>query len=120
MDQGATKRAVVDRLVAIGIPFVDVGMGVILNNGRLAGIVRVTASTPETRDRATPHISFSDEDGEANQYATNIQIAELNAFNAALAVIRWKKMFGLYQDLRNEIYSGYSIPSGEIIAECLW
>jgi ThiF family len=119
IDQGPAKHAVVNRLITNGISFVDLGMGVVLNNGRLAGIVRVTTSTPETRDRAMPHISFSDEDGEANQYATNIQIAELNALNAALAVIRWKKVFGLYQDTREEIYSGYSIPSGEIISESL-
>ena len=117
LDQGAAKRAVVDRLVANGTPFVDSGMGVVLTNGRLGGIVRVTTSTPETRDQARPHISFSDEGGGANEYATNIQIAELNALNAALAVIRWKKLFGIYQNMREDIYSGYSIPSGEIVAE---
>jgi hypothetical protein len=77
----------------------------------------VTTSTPETRDRAAPQISFSDGDSERNEYSTNIQIAELNALNAALAVIRWKKVFGIYQDSREEIYSGYSIPSGEIVME---
>jgi hypothetical protein len=117
LDQGTVKHAVVNKLVANGISFADLGMGVVLSNGRLGGIVRVTTSTPETRDQASPHISFSDEDGEVNEYATNIQIAELNALNAALAVIRWKKMFGLYQDIRGEFYSGYSIPSGEIITE---
>jgi hypothetical protein len=117
LDQGTAKRAVVNRLVANGTSFADLGMGVVLSNGRLGGIVRVTTSTPETRDQASPHMSFSDEDGEVNEYATNIQIAELNALNAALAVIRWKKMFGIYQDIRGEIYSGYSIPSGEIVTE---
>jgi hypothetical protein len=117
LDRGTAKRAVVDRLVANGISFADLGMGVVLSNDRLGGIVRVTTSTPETRDQAMPHISFSDEDREVNEYATNIQIAELNALNAALAVIRWKKLFGIYRDIRDEIYSGYSIPSGEIITE---
>jgi hypothetical protein len=119
LDCGAVKRAVVERLVANATPFVDVGMGVVLNDGRLAGIARVTTSTPKTRASAEPHILYSDEDGEGNEYATNIQIAELNALNAALAVIRWKKLFGLYADARNGFYSGYSIPSGEIITEAV-
>ena len=29
-------------------------------------------------------------------YKTNIQIAELNAFNATLAVIKWKQLKGFY------------------------
>jgi ThiF family len=117
IDQGTAKRAVVGRLIANGTSFVDLGMGVVLTNGRLGGIVRVTTSTPETREQAAPHMSFSDEGDEANEYATNIQIAELNALNASLAVIRWKKLFGLYQSMREEIYSGYSIASGEIVTE---
>jgi len=117
MDRGAAKRAIVDRLVANCTSFVDLGMGVVLSAGRLGGIVRVTTSTPEARDQAAPHISFSDDDGQGNEYATNIQIPELNALNAAFAVIRWKKIFGLYQDAREDFYSGYSIPSGEIVAE---
>ena len=119
IDQGAPKRALVDRLTANRTSFVDLGMGVVQHAGRLGGIVRVTTSTPETRERALPHISFSDADGEANDYATNVQIAELNALNAVLAVIRWKKAFGLYQDSREDFYSGYSIPSGEIVLEGL-
>jgi len=119
MDRGEQKRAIVDRLVANKTSFVDLGMGVVLSAGRLGGIVRVTTSTPETREKAAPHISFSDNDGEANEYATNIQIPELNAVNAAFAVIRWKKVFGLYQDIREDFFSGYSIPSGEIVTEGL-
>lgn len=58
LDQGAVKRAVVDRLVANGTPFIDVGMGVVLNDGRLGGILRLTMSAPDPRDRAAPHISW--------------------------------------------------------------
>ena len=31
-------------------------------------------------------------------YRSNIQVADLNALNATLAVIRWKQYFGFYQD----------------------
>ncbi len=37
-----------------------------------------------------------------------IQVAELNAFNAALAVIKWKKIRGFYRDLERELHSTYT------------
>ena len=49
-----------------------------------------------------------------DEYASNIQIADLNSLNAVLAVIRWKKMFGFYQDLKMEHHSTYSINVGKL------
>jgi hypothetical protein len=92
-------------------------MGIIFDDGQLAGIVRTTTSTADTRDSSAPHISFAEGDTGANEYASNIQIAELNALNAALAVIRWKKLYGVYRDSRKQVYAGYSISSGEVASE---
>lgn len=117
LDRGAGKRSIVERLIANGTPFVEVGMGVVLTDGQLSGIVRTVTSTPEMRAEAAPHVSYAAEDGVANEYATNIQIAELNAMNAAIAVVQWKKLLGIYPDTRAQYYIGYSIPSGEIISE---
>jgi hypothetical protein len=117
LDTGDAKRLVVAKLVASATPFIETGMGVILANGQLRGIVRISTSTPTTRAEAAPHISYSAGDGVANEYATNIQTAELNAFNAALAVIRWKQYMSIYQDSREQYYCGYSIASGEIVGE---
>jgi hypothetical protein len=117
MDAGTAKRAVVTQLSARGIPFVDVGMGILLDDGRLSGLVRTTLSTSDTRDAAAAHISFDDSNGEQNEYASNIQIAELNALNAALAIIRFKKFFDVYRDARKDVYAGYSIAGGEIVVE---
>lgn len=117
MDRGPVKRIVVERLTANGTPFVEVGMGVVLEDGQLSGIVRVTTSSPQTRELAAPHISYADDDGAANEYASNIQIAELNALNAAVAVVQWKRHFGIYRDARKAFYTGYSIVSGEIVNE---
>lgn len=50
MDAGEEKRAVVTKLEALGVPFIDVGMGIELTNGSLGGILRVTTSTPEKRE----------------------------------------------------------------------
>ena len=117
LDAGEIKRVIVEHLVASATPFIETGMGVILSNGQLSGIIRTSTSTPRTRAEAAPHISYCADIGMVNEYTTNIQTAELNALNAVLAVIRWKKCMGIYQDTRGHYYCGYSIASGEIVAE---
>ena len=54
------------------------------------------------------------DDQEENVYKSNIQIAELNALNAAFAVISYKKYYGFYQDLRDDFQTIYSINVGEV------
>lgn len=108
MDKGSDKRVIVDRLVEWGKSFIDVGMGVHLVDDSLLGVLRVTASTNNKRDHLTKRIPYSGGD-ENNDYAQNIQVADLNALNAALAVVKWKKLCGFYQDLENEHHSTYSI-----------
>jgi tRNA A37 threonylcarbamoyladenosine dehydratase len=116
MDPGTPKRLLVEYLEANGIPFVDVGMGLELVDDTLTGILRVTASTPEKREHVREHkrISFTDA-GIDNLYSKNIQIADLNALNAALAVVKWKKLFGFYADLEREHNSLYLISGNTLI-----
>lgn len=117
MDSGTPKRLLVEHLEKNGVPFVDVGMGIeLIDNDGLTGLVRVTASTPDKRDhvRENRRLSFKD-GGKDNIYANNIQIADLNALNAALAVIRWKKHCGFYRtDPQIEHFAQYAL-SGNVI-----
>jgi len=106
--EGPAKRLIMEKLEEFGLPFIDVGMGVYLSEGFLGGILRVTTSTPAQRDHVRKRVSFAG-DADRNEYATNIQIAELNALNAALAVIKWKKLAGFYQDLDFEHHCTYTI-----------
>ncbi len=108
MEAGSVKKHVIDKLLELNIPFVDVGMGVYLRNNVLGGILRTTASTSHKNDHVWSRIPLSD-GGIKNEYDKNIQIADLNALNAALAVIKWKKIFGFYADQRCEHYSTYAI-----------
>lgn len=118
IDTGNVKRLIVNRLSLNQAPFVDVGMGIsFYGEDRLGGIVRVVTSTPENRALADCHISYADDNGGNNDYETNIQIAELNSLNAALAIIEWKKYFGVYSNLGTKHYIGYSIASGELSIE---
>lgn len=107
IDKGEIKREIFGYLVNNGISFVDVGIGVEAVNEQLIGMVRTTASSPKQRSHTDAKVSF--EDAEDAAYSTNIQIAELNALNASLAVIKWKKISGFYQDLNQEHHSIYTI-----------
>lgn len=116
--EGAGKQPIVEQLEDLSVAFVDVGLGVYVKDGYLGGIVRTTTSTPSMRAhvRDKKRISFVTAD-QVNEYDTNIQIAELNALNAALAVIRWKKLWGFYADQESEHNSLYAIGGNEIMNE---
>jgi len=115
VDKNSVRNAIIQILLSLNIPFIDVGMGVRVIGDQLTGMTRTTVGTPEKNDHLANRIATEDTDD--NDYTTNIQIAELNAFNAISAVIKWKKMLGFYQDLRHEFHSTYSLNVGEIINE---
>jgi hypothetical protein len=106
LDRGSDKRQIVEPLTRWGVPFIDVGMGIELVDGKLGGILRVTTVTSEKHDHVPARISFAE--GGDDDYSSNIQIADLNALNAALAVSRWKKHFGFYRDFDKEHHSTYT------------
>ena len=118
LDSGEFKDAIMSTLERAGIAFIDVGMGVQERSGALTGLLRVTTSTPTKRDhlRSNQRISFAPPAGE-NDYSRNIQVADLNALNAVLAVIKWKKLRGFYHDLENEHHSTYLIETGRLARE---
>ncbi|MBA4760623.1 ThiF family adenylyltransferase [Sphingomonas sp.] len=114
-DDPTGKRQLVERLEDRGISFIDVGMGLQAGEHGLTGIVRTTASTPAMRDHVwdRSRIPMAADDG-VDPYATNIQVVELNALNAALAIIRWKRLSGFYVDTEAEHFSTYAIDGNHI------
>ena len=118
IDHGPSRELLFRNLENLDVPFIDVGMGIEAVNGGLTGLVRVSTSTQDKRSHIwdRPRINFAAGD-EGNDYRKNIQIAELNALNAALAVIRWKKAAGVYLDLEHEHFSTYSINGNHILNE---
>lgn len=114
IDAGQARHLVVKRLEEIEVPFVDVGMGLELNDGSLGGILRITASTPGKRDHVhNGRVSF-DEGENAAVYSSNIQVADLNSLNAALAVVKWKKIRGFYRDLEREHHITYTTDGNQL------
>lgn len=119
IDNGPARRLVVKKLEEFGVPFIDVGLGVYEVEGSLAGLVRVTSSTPEQRQHVHERHRIPYAGGDENDYGLNIQIADLNALNAALAVIKWKKLAGFYLDQEREHHSLYQIGGNNLINEDL-
>lgn len=118
MDAGEAKVAIIRGLEAMGVHFIDVGMGLELVDGSLLGQLRVTTSTPAKRDHvwAGQRVPMTGA-GNDNVYARNIQVADLNALNACLAVIRWKKLVGFYVDLEGEHHSVYALDGNQLLNE---
>jgi hypothetical protein len=108
VDAGENKKHIVDTLVRAGIPFVDVGMGLELVDSSIGGLLRVTTATREHSAHLPKRIPLERVDA-ADDYGTNIQIADLNALNAALAVIKWKKLRGFYLDFDREHNATFTI-----------
>ncbi|MFF5931595.1 ThiF family adenylyltransferase [Streptomyces hydrogenans] len=116
-DDAASKPAIIDRLEAHDVPFIDVGMGIEEIDGHLSGLLRITTSLPGRRDTARRRIPRPAPERDA--YASNIQTADLNALNAVLAVIRWKRSLGIYADATDEAHTTYSLITNEIANEDL-
>lgn len=96
VDKGSSRAGIFDLLISKGIPFIDVGMGLNRKRGPLSGMMRATYYSPDDalakKDKGFAELA----DHPNDEYRVNIQIAELNALNAALAVIKYKQLKGFY------------------------
>jgi hypothetical protein len=116
LTDGPTKKIIFDTLEHAGTSFIDCGMGLYKVDGTmLAGVIRTTTSTPSHRRSARQRVPLVD--GEQDEYSQNIQISELNALNAVLAVIKWKKLAGVYQDLDDEHACTYMLDGNTMANE---
>ena len=92
VDKGSSRAGIFDLLISKGIPFIDVGMGLNRKRGPINGLLRTTYYSAEhgqeVREKDLAPLSDDPDD----IYRTNIQISELNALNACLAVIRSKQL----------------------------
>jgi len=96
VDKGPSRVGIFDLLISKRIPFIDVGMGLNRKRVSLNGMLRTTYYSEEyaqkVRDKGLAELAENPND----LYQTNIQISELNALNACLAVIRFKQLRGFY------------------------
>jgi hypothetical protein len=109
VDKVDARRAILEGLVALKVRFVDVGMELELKGTSIRGMCRATDATPECHEHLRDVVSFGA--SEEDELYRNIQVADLNMINAALAVIKWKKMCGFYADDLREHHSQYNVPT---------
>jgi hypothetical protein len=96
VDKGSARADIFDLLIRLKIPFIDVGMGLDRKRGALAGMLRATYYSAEDaakiRDRGLAELDDLPDD----MYRQNVQIGELNALNACMAIIRYKQVRVFY------------------------
>lgn len=97
IDDGPSRIFIVDWLSQRGIPFVDTGMGLNRVPGGLNGVARITGVDRTAFEETARTVFLPGERPEEDDYRRQAQIAELNALNAALAVIRFKQHFEIYE-----------------------
>jgi hypothetical protein len=96
VDSGSSRKEIFNLLIEKKIPFIDVGMGLNRKKGPLNGMLRTTYySTEQYQSLIEKGLAELTENPDV-AYRTNIQISELNALNACLAVIRFKQLRGFY------------------------
>jgi hypothetical protein len=96
VDKGSARAEIFDLLISLRIPFIDVGMGLNRKQGPLAGTLRVTSysqeKASEVRDMQLAELTDHPDD----EYRAQVQISELNAMNASIAVMLYKQFKGFY------------------------
>lgn len=112
IDKNQPRKFIVNYLLEKKISFIDVGVGISKTNDMLTGLVRMTACTDSFFDHAQKRIMIGNDNDD--EYSANIQIADINALNAVLAVIKWKKLCGFYEDSEHEHNCIYGINNNEI------
>lgn len=98
VDKGSSRAKIIDLLISMKIPFIDVGMGLNRKNDNITGMIRTTYFSTEEVQTKEAKKSVPLSDNINDMYKTNIQIGELNALNACLAVIRFKQLRGFYNE----------------------
>lgn len=117
VDKGPSRAGIFELLISKGIPFIDVGMGLNQKNGTLTGMVRTTYFPPERaaalRDMQLAELNDSPDD----LYKANIQIGELNALNASLAIIRYRQLRGFYATEMQNVHLLFGIADLKLTGE---
>lgn len=117
VDKGEIKLPIITKLENLQISFIDVGMGVEVVDDSLIGTLRITTNDINDDKSILVRNRISLTDNGVADYNQNIQIAELNSLNAALAVIKWKKIIGFYLDSERELHSTYIINENQLLSE---
>ena len=115
VDKNEVRYNITQSLLVMGVTFIDVGMEVNKVDDCLLGTIRVTIGTKSKNNHLPSRIGSHELEG--NEYANNIQIADLNCLNAMFAILKWKKLCGFYQDVKQEHNQLFFINTNKLLNE---
>lgn len=116
VDHGPSRGLIARYLIARGIPFIDVGIGIDKRTEtlKLHARARVTLITPSTA-HLIDTLPVADDTDEA--VYGNIQLSELNALNANLALIRYKQHLQFFTDEVNASVINYKCSWSQCVTQ---
>jgi len=117
VDKGSARKEIFELLIKLKIPFIDVGMGLDRKTGPIGGGLRTVYYSAEQAEELYQKGLSPVTDDKGDIYNKNIQIAELNALNACLAVIKFKQIRGFYFDEIKAFHLLYGIENSQLAKE---
>jgi hypothetical protein len=99
VDDAPSRQMIVQACHGASKPFVDVGMGLNKGDDGLYGFVRIAGGCVGDFEKLNGTPFLPAQNAEDREYRNQPQIAELNALNAAMAVIRFKQHMGFFDRL---------------------
>ena len=112
VDKTETRTGLCERLEEKRIPFIDVGMGIERRKERVRGSCQVFFSGEEPA-RWRIGIPTAEGAGEEDYHA--LQLADLGALNAALAVGIWRRHIGQYEEEEKDWLIRYRIENNDLL-----
>ena len=117
VDKGSAREEIFELLVELKIPFIDVGMGLKRKDGSINGMMRTTFYPADCAKALKEKRLAELSDAPDNLYRENIQIGELNALNACIAMIRYKQLRGFYRSDGRALHMLFEIADLSLIVE---
>ena len=117
VDKGKSREEIFNLLIEMRIPFIDVGMGLERENSRISGTLRTTYYSQDNAEDLKNKMLAPLDDLPDDIYKNNIQISELNALNACIAIIKYKQLKGFYNDDENFCHQLFTIDGFNCVGE---
>ncbi len=112
VDKTDVRSALCQKLEEAEIPFVDVGMGIQRRNGRVRGSCQVFFSG---EDPGRWRIGIPTIEGVGEEEYRALQLADVGALNAALAVGMWRRHIGQYEEETKGWLVRYQIEGNDLL-----
>lgn len=117
VDSGDSRGEIFELLIKLNIPFIDVGMGLDRDMGSISGTLRTTSFSKESAQELVNKRLAPLSDIPDDVYKNNIQISELNALNACLAIVKYKQLRGFYTDDNSYYHTLFNIDGLNCVGE---